>query len=221
LFAFLRTGVRTRPEPARRRAGLLALLAALGSGLSPAALAQTYGGAAGYVAQPLAAGPAQVLTRGIDRLTGFLIGVGEPTPEATLKFLEAEIAPHFDFAYMSAWAAGPYHHRLDAEQRARFAERLKTLFLGALARNLGSFSRPLPRIDVYRPRPGRSSRETVVPARVIFASGFAARLEFRFYWSGTAWRIFDVAANGASAVAYYRRYFRDALERLGTESLGE
>ena len=54
----------------------------------------------------------------------------------------------------------------------------------------------------------------MVPARVIFASGFAARLEFRFYWSGTAWRIFDVAANGASAVAYYRRYFRDVLERL-------
>ena len=221
MFAFLRTGVRPRPGPARRCAALLALLAAIGPGLSPAAFAQVHGGAAGYAAQPLAAGPAQVLTRGIDRLTGFLIGAGEATPEATLKFLEAEIAPHFDFAYMSAWAAGPYHHRLDAGQKARFAERLKTLFLGALARNLGSFSRPLPRIDVYRPRPGRSSRETVVPARVIFASGFAARLEFRFYWSGTAWRIFDVAANGASAVAYYRRYFRDVLERLGPESLSE
>jgi len=219
LFAFLWTGVRTRPGPARRCAGLLAVLVAIGPGLSPAAFAQIYGGAAGYASQPLAAGPAQVLTRGIDRLTGFLIGSREPTPEATLKFLEAEIAPHFDFAYMSAWAAGPYHHRLDAEQKARLSERLKQLFLGALARNLGSFSQPLPRIDVYRPRPGRSSRETVVPARVIFASGFAARLEFRFYWSGTAWRIFDVAANGASAVAYYRRYFRDVLERLGPESL--
>ena len=221
MFAFLRTGVRTRPGSARRGAGLLALLVALGPGLSPTAFAQAYGGVAGYASQPLAAGPAQVLTRGIDRLTGFLIGAGEATPETTLQFLEAEIAPHFDFAYMSAWAAGPYHHRLDAEQKARFAEGLKTLFLGALARNLGSFSRPLPRIDVYRPRQGRSARETVVPARVVFASGFAARLEFRFYWSGTAWRIFDVAANGASAVAYYRRYFRDALERSGPESLDE
>lgn len=198
-----------------------ALLLAIGPGIPVAGSAQTLPGAAGYAPELLPAGPAQVLTRGMDRLTGFLIGVRDPTPEAIAAFLAREIAPHFDFAYMAAWAAGRYHHRLDAEQRARLAERLERLFLGALARNLGSFSQPLPRIDVYRPRPGRSAGETVVPARVVFASGFAARLDFRFYWSGSAWRIFDVSANGASAAAYYRRYFADVLKRLGPDGLLE
>ncbi len=192
----------------------LALLLALWSGLPAAGFAQTLPSAAGYASQLPPAGPARVLTRGMDRLTGFLIGVRDPTPEAVTAFLAGELAPHVDFAYMAAWAAGRYHHRLDAEQRARLAGRLEQRFLGALARNLGSFSQPRPRIDIYRPRPGRSAGETVVPARVIFASGLAGRLDFRFYWSGSAWRIFDVAANGASALAYYRRYFADVLKRL-------
>ena len=34
-----------------------------------------------------------------------------------------------------------------------------------------------------------------------------SRLNFRFYWNDQGWRIFDVSANGASAVAYYRSYF--------------
>ncbi len=169
----------------------------------------------------LAAGPAQVLSRGIDRLTGFLIGARDPSPEEIAAFLDDEIAPFIDFAYMAAWAVGPYHRQLDEDRRARLAVRLRELFLGALARNLGSFSEPLPRIDIYRSRPGRGAGETIVPARVVFASGFAVRLDFRFYWTGAAWRVFDVAANGASAVAYYRRYFGDVLEHEGSNGLNE
>ena len=183
--------------------------------------AQSIPGAVAPGSDLLPAGPAQVLSRGIDRLTGFLIGARDPTPEEIAAFLNDEIAPFFDFTYMAAWAAGPYHRQLDEEQRALLGARLEQLFLGALARNLGSFSQPLPRIDLYRPRPGRSAGETIVPARVIFASGFAVRLDFRFYWTGSAWRIFDVAANGASAVAYYRRYFGDVLKRLGPDGLSE
>ena len=192
-----------------------ALLLALGPGVSAGGLAQSLAGPAGHDAGLGPAGPAQVLSRGIERLTGFLIGARDPTPETVFSFLHDEMAPHFDFTYMAAWAAGPHHRQLDSQQRTRLAARLEQLLLGALARNLGSFSQPSPRIDIYRPRPGRSGVEAVVPARVMYPSGFTVRLEFRFYWSGSAWRIFDVAANGASALAYYRRHFRDLLERPG------
>ena len=213
--------VRTLRGGGRRLGPALFLAFALGA---PAAgLARNIPDAEGYgyAAAPQPAGPAEVLSRGIDRLTGFLTGTHEPAPEAVAAFFAGEIAPHFDFASMAAWAAGPYHRRLDADQRARLADRLQPLFLGALARNLGSFSRPLPRIDVYEPRPGRSADEAVVAARVLYASGFATRLEFRFYWSGSAWRMFDVAANGASAAAYYRRYFADLLRHRGPDALLE
>ena len=62
----------------------------------------------GFPADPYyVASPDQVIRQGIDRLVGFLIGSGDPDPQAVHDFVELEIAPHFDFAYMSRWAAGP------------------------------------------------------------------------------------------------------------------
>ena len=203
----------------KRGLALALLLLALGPGMSTTAVARDPADLSGYGSALPSSGPAQVLARSFERLTGFLIGVPDPTPEAVSAFLADELAPHVDFAYMAAWAAGRHHRQLDAEQRARLTEGLRQLFLEALARNLGRFGTPRPRIDIYRPRPGRSAGETVVPVRVASPSGGTARLGFRFYWAGGTWRIFDVTANGASALAYYRRHFEDILERSGSEGI--
>ena len=193
----------------------LSLLAEGASPQSGYSFASAYGAAR---AAPVRA-PDQMIRQGIDRLTGFIIGARDASPEAIRAFLDHEIAPSFDFAYMSRWAAGPLYRRMDETQHARLTDRVHDLFLGALARNLGSFNRPLPRIEVLAARPGRSAAETVVPARVALDSGIVARLEFRCYWAGSGWRVFDVAANGASALAYYRRHFGDLLRRHGPDAL--
>ena len=119
---------------------------------------------------------------------------------------------------MARWAAGPLHHRLDEQQRGALAVKLQTLFLGALARNLGTIERPLPRVDVFPARPGQSMSDAVVYARVWRPSG-QTRLEFRFYWTGSEWKVYDAAANGASAVAYYRRYFSTMLRHHGPDAI--
>ncbi len=162
--------------------------------------------------------PEQIVRSGIDRLTGFLIGVPQVTPDNLGVFLGHEIAPLFDFHYMARWAAGSYWRRLDAEQRALLGARLADLFLDALARNLGTYSEPLPYIEVF-PARRAGNREARVLARVTGARGLRVRLEFRLYWDSSRWRIFDVAANGASAVAYYRGHFRDLLRRKGPAAL--
>ncbi|RKZ36806.1 MAG: ABC transporter substrate-binding protein, partial [Gammaproteobacteria bacterium] len=43
---------------------------------------------------------------------------------------------------------------------------------------------------------------------------------FRFYRSPRGWRIFDVSANGASAVTFYRQYFSRQVRRFGLQALG-
>ena len=159
--------------------------------------------------------PDQILRSAFDRLAGFLIGSGNPTPRSLRVFLDHEIARHFDFASMAKWAAGPLYRRLDSDQRVRFAVVLKNTFLTALAKNLGSFSRPLPQVEVSAVRPGANPREARVHARVLLDSGLPARLEFRFYWNAEGWKIFDVTANGASAVAFYRRYYGNLFRRYG------
>ena len=168
---------------------------------------------------PVPATPDQVIRGGINRLTGFLMGAQNPSPDAIRGFLEREIAPHFDFAYMARWAAGPMARRLSAAEHARMTEVLKNLFLSAFAKNLGTYARPLPRVDVYPTRPSTDGRQATVHTRVISANGLFTRLTFRFYWSERGWRIFDVSANGASAAAYYRSYFGELFKRYGPKTV--
>ena len=171
----------------------------------------------GYIPSPTT--PDQVVRSGVDRLSGFLMGAQNPSPEAIRGFLEREIAPHFDFTYMARWAAGPMYRRLSPAEHARLTEVLKNLFLSALAKNLGTFARPLPRVDVYPARATADGSQATVHARVVGANGMFARLNFRFYWHEQGWRIFDVSANGASAVAYYRTYFSEMFKRYGPDAV--
>ncbi len=168
---------------------------------------------------PIPTTPDQVIRRSVDRLTGFLMGAQNPPPEAIRAFLDHEIAPYFDFAYMARWAAGPMYRRLNAAQHARMTVVLKNLFLSALAKNLGTYARPPPRIDVFPARTTANGNQATVHARVTSANGMFSRLNFRFYWNEQGWRIFDISANGASAVAYYRSYFGEMFRRYGPDAV--
>ena len=163
------------------------------------------------------ASPDQLIRQSVDRLAGFLIGAGNASPQAVREFIEIEIAPLFDFQYMASWAAGPLEHRLTPAQRARMQEHLRAMFLDALARHLGSLETPMPRVDVFPARPGASFAQASVEARVRPTQRSPMRLQFRFYWSDAGWKIYDAVANGASAAAFYRRYYTRELRRLGPD----
>jgi phospholipid transport system substrate-binding protein len=163
------------------------------------------------------ASPDQLVRQGVDRLIGFLVGAGDASAQAVREFVEIEIAPIFDFRYMARWAAGPLYHRLTPPQRVALEAQLRTMFLDALARHLGSLESPLPRVDVFPARPGHSVAQAVVYARVIGEQRPPVRLEFRFYWSNDGWKVYDAVANGASAAAFYRSYYTRALRRHGPD----
>ncbi len=161
--------------------------------------------------------PDQLLRQGIDRLSGFMMAGGGASPQRLRAFLDQQVAPYFDFDYMSQWAVGGYYRRLNATQKAALTQRLRELFLGALTRNLGAYAQPLPEIQVLPARAGRTAYEAAVVARVLMPAGVSMKMDFRFYWDGARWRIFDVSANGASAVAFYRDYFTERLRRQGPD----
>lgn len=163
--------------------------------------------------------PDQIIRQGIDRLIGFLMGSPDADEQSVRHFVGREIAPYFDFQYMSRWAAGPLYHRLSPEHRVALAHKLSSMFLDALSRNLGTLERPLPRVDVFPARPGNSMSEARVYVRVMSAQAPPVRLEFRFYWGQDGWKVYDVSANGASAVAFYRGYFTSALRTHGPDAV--
>ena len=194
----------------------LAAVATIGLSITCAHAAPYYPYAARHYARPSAPStqpaPDQIVRQGIDRLKGFL-SRGRASPVQIRAFLDEEISPYFDFDYMAKWAGGSVYREMNDQQRQMFAEKLKRMFFSALARNLGTYSNTEPRIDISRPRPRRGSNEVDVMARVVPQGGYPTNLMFRFYRSRDGWRVFDVTANGTSAVAYYRKHFRQVARR--------
>ena len=170
------------------------------SGYSPYGLERT-------ARQP---GPAAILRRGLDSLISFADRENEPSNREIGLFLEQEIAPYFDFAYMARWVAGQAWQNMNMEQRARLEQRLAQKFLGTLAERLTAFGGQ--QVRVLRPR-ARKGNEVDVAVAVQNPGGYPARLNFRFYRSKQGWKVFDVAANGNSAVAYYRQNFKRMMRR--------
>ena len=157
------------------------------------------------------------LREGMRELLDFLGKKEKPNKLQLAAFLDSSIAPYFDFDYMAKWAGGSLYERMDEQQRSLFAQKLKGLFFSALARNLGTYSNTAPRIDVSRPRT-RGQREMDVRARVYAEHGYPVSLTFRFYRGKAGWKVFDVTANGTSAVAYYRKHFNQVARRGAIEA---
>jgi phospholipid transport system substrate-binding protein len=165
-------------------------------------------------AQPGEQNPAAVLRDGMNKLLGFLKQDPKPDAERVSKFLEGEIAGYFDFAYMARMAAGGMYRQMDAEQRQKLEAKLRGMFLTAMAQKLSAYDKQ--EIEFLPPRRGgQRGDEITLPVAVRGAQGYPAELDFRLYRGNDGWKVFDVVANGSSAIVYYRDYFRNTMRRGG------
>ena len=149
--------------------------------------------------------PATIVKAGITKLTKFIRSGGAQNPARARTFLEAEVAPYFDFNYMARWAAGPAWRTMTAAQRSHLQDKITQAFMTTLVQKLTSYSNQP--IRYFTPR-GQGSDEVRVSAWIMQPSGIPTKLEFRFYKSQDGWKIFDVRAGGNSAVIHYRNQFR-------------
>ena len=163
-------------------------------------------------------GPAAMLDQGLKTLIGFVGQREKPDQRQIADFLEREIVPYFDFAYMARWSGGKMWRRMSPEQRQWLESELKQNFLGTLARRLTAYGGQ--QVRVLRSRPGRGNQVSVGVA-LSNPGGYPARLDFRFYRTENSdWKVFDVAANGSSALVHYRKYFRNLMPRRAIRSGG-
>jgi len=149
--------------------------------------------------------PATIVKAGITKLTKFIRGGGAQNPEQARTFLESEVAPYFDFNYMTRWAAGPAWRTMTPAQRAGMQEQITQAFMTTLAQKLVSYTNQP--IRYFTPR-GQGSDDVRVSAWIMQPNGIPTKLEFRFYKGKDGWKIFDVKAGGNSAVVHYRNQFR-------------
>ena len=153
--------------------------------------------------------PAMLVEQGLNKMLAFLNQDQRPEEETLMAFLSNEIALFFDFPYMAKSAAGPVYRHMDENQRDRMSDNIQQQFLAAMTARLTGYDNQ--QVRVVSQRFGRGGNTATVSVAVLQPRGYPARLDFRFYRSKTGWRVFDVSANGQSAVIHYRRQFRQTM----------
>lgn len=161
--------------------------------------------------------PAMVLRKGIETLTGYLDNNQGIQPGQLRQFLEQEIAPYFDFQRMAYWAAGPLNRYFTPEQRQRFNYLLKERFLAAMVEQLTSYHHT--QLQYLRPRGSVAAGDVVLSVRIFGDNTYPVQLDFRLYRAEAGWKVYDVIANGNSAISYYRNEFSMMAGRYGIPGL--
>ena len=192
---------------------LLALLCAgTASALSPPTTPSATSAATtpAPAARPL--NPAQRLRLGVQSLMAFMNREPRPAPSAIARFLDTEIAPLFDFDAMARAAAGRVYLALTPKQRTAMAEEIKRLFLTRLTQGLTLYRGQQVRFLPARFSPDGS--EAVIGMVILNPDRYPAHIDFRLAREpGKGWRIIDIAANGSSAVVYYRQMLAREMAR--------
>ncbi len=168
----------------------------------------------GMPPQAEAGTPAALLKEGVTKLTSFIRTGGAQNHAQAIAYLEKEIAPYFDFAYMTRWAAGPAWREMNPAQRAEMQQKLTMSFLTTLAQKLTTYTNQP--IRYFTPR-GHGKDEITVSAWITQPAGYPTKLDFRFYKGKDGWKVFDVKADGNSAVVYYRDQFRSMYRYSGSQ----
>ena len=150
------------------------------------------------------------LRSGLEQLLDFLKQKPRPSEMKVAAFLDEKITGYFDFEYMARTAVGPAYRRMNAERRTAVVQRIEQDFLSTLARRLASYDNQ--RVRFFRPRRGLGNR-TSVTVGIGNPGSYPARLDFRLYRSKDGWKVYDVSANGNSAVNYYRQKFNRVWRR--------
>lgn len=151
-----------------------------------------------------------ILKAGLGKLLGFFNGPQAPSRAQIAAFLDKEIAPYFDFDYMAKWAAGASYPRMSEQQKNKMGAELRTRFLVTMAQKLSSFNQQTVRYLAPRVA-GRNKVELSIA--IGNPGDYPARLDFRMYKAKDGWKVYDVSANGSSALVYYRQYFRQKMQR--------
>ena len=160
--------------------------------------------------------PAMLVEQGMNKMLAFLNQEQRPDEKTLMDFLSNEIVLFFDFPYMAKSAAGPVYRHMDQDQRDRLSDNIEQQFLAAMTARLTGYDNQ--QVRVVSQRFGRGGYTATVSVAVLQPRGYPARLDFRFYRSKTGWRVFDVSANGQSAVIHYRRQFRQTMLAARYES---
>jgi phospholipid transport system substrate-binding protein len=169
-----------------------------------------------YQNQPTAAkkqqSPVALLEESINKVIAFLSQAKPRSSEEITRFIIDEIAPHFDFQYMSQWVAGRYYRQMSKQQQTEFTRTFTNLFVTTLVQKLSAYRTYPPVVEAFMSK-RTGQNEALATARVLQENGRELKVDFKFVKTKNGWKVIDVKANGISALFHYRNYFAQQMHR--------
>jgi len=165
-----------------------------------------------YSEQTQGPSPIDLLEKSIANTMSFLAHPKSADYKEVTKFVIQEMAPNFDFNYMSRWIAGRHYLRLSNDQKSQFTKTFTELFISTFVQKLRKFKPSLNGSEVFRSR--RISRnEVIANVQLLRNKQQTIDLDFRFIKTPSGWKVVDIKANGISALMYYRQYFANKIRQ--------
>ena len=152
--------------------------------------------------------PSELLANSIKRITNFLQDSGALKLDEILYFVDNELSGHFDFNHMTRLVLGGTIRQLNQYQIQHLQNRIKEMFIETLANNLVNYSFTKRPIHFLPPQLNSLGTKIIIRAIVYHPRGYSNRLAFKFHPTSKGWKIYDVIANGQSAIIAYRAKIR-------------
>jgi phospholipid transport system substrate-binding protein len=133
------------------------------------------------------------------------------------QLIETKLAPHFDFARMTALAAGRNWRSANPEQQQQLTDQFRTLLVRTYS---GALTGYRDNTMDYKPlRMNPSDSEVIVRTEVRRPGQAPVQIDYNMAKTPEGWKAYDVVVAGVSLVTNYRDEFNDIVRSSGIDGL--
>lgn len=132
--------------------------------------------------------------------------------------VDEHVLTHFDFRAMSRTVLGRYWREANEDQRSRFSREFRDLLVRTYATALLKYNDEQIAYLPFRMSP--EDRTATVKSEVRRKDGGPPiAIQYNFYRTNDAWKVYDVAIEGASLVSTYQSTFAARVQKEGLDAL--
>ncbi|HEV8257852.1 MAG TPA: ABC transporter substrate-binding protein [Casimicrobiaceae bacterium] len=138
-------------------------------------------------------------------------------PAKVKQLIESKLAPHFDFARMTALAMGKNWRAATPEQQKQLTEQFKTLLVRTYS---GALTNYRDNTMNYKPlRANAGDTDVIVRTEVARPGQAPVPIDYSMEKTPEGWKAYDVIVAGVSLVTNYRDEFNDVIKSSGVDGL--
>ena len=133
------------------------------------------------------------------------------------QLIETKLAPHFDFARMTALAVGRNWRNANPEQQPQLTDQFRTLLVRTYS---GALTGYRDNTMDYKPlRMNAGDTEVIVRTEVRRPGQAPVQIDYNMTKTPEGWKAYDVVVAGVSLVTNYRDEFSDIVRTSGIDGL--